>query len=234
MPGDDAVAAAWDAWHSERDELDRRHELPEAAVWRELALRRLPDLHGLAVLDCGSARGGFSRALADRGASVTAIDTSSVAVRLTEAQLAGAGRVLQADARRLPIPDATFDVVVCLQTLNYVRERSRLLAELVRVAKPGGRLVVSVLNHVSPLGASRVALELLGRDPRPPFESGMTTGSLLRLLSEHGVELENVDCGGYAVVVPGLSTFDIRWLARLPFADRLALHVCVAARMPAG
>lgn len=200
------------------------------AVWRELALRRLPALEGLAALDAGSARGGFARALAERGAAVTAVDTSSVAVELTRRQLGGAGTALRADIRRLPFPDESFDVVCCLQTLNYVPERRAATAELVRVAKPGAPIVVSVLNHVSPLGASRALLARLGRLTRPPGEAGMSPRALLRLLRASDVAVEAVEGDGHAVVVPGVATVSLPFLRRVPHAERIALHVVAFGR----
>jgi SAM-dependent methyltransferase len=226
--------AGWDAWHRGRDELEQRNALPDVAIWRELALRHLPDLSGRRVLDLGSARGGFSRALAERGARVTAVDSSTVALELTRRQLAGAGEVVRADARRLPFPEATFDVVVCLQTLNYVRPRRDVVAELARVAKPGARVVVTVLNYRSPLGASRVLLARLGRDVRPPGETGVSVTSLLRLLASQGIHVERIEGEGHAVVVPGLTTLGLPWLRRLPRAERIALHVCAAGRVARG
>jgi 2-polyprenyl-3-methyl-5-hydroxy-6-metoxy-1,4-benzoquinol methylase len=224
-------AGPWDEWHRGRDALERRSALPEVAVWRELALRHLGDVEGLSVLDCGSARGGFSRVLAERGAHVTAVDASAVAVELTRRQLQGAGEVVQADARRLPFDDDRFDAVVCLNTLNYVRPPQAVVSELVRVARPGGRLVATTLNSWSPLGASGALLARLGRNERAPGEAGISLRRLLRLLREGGVAVEAVEGAGHAVVVPKVTTLSLPWLQALPRSERIAFHVCVAGRV---
>lgn len=50
----------------------------------------------------------------------------------------------QSDALALPFPDATFEVVLCQQGLQYFPERATALREMARVLVPGGRLVLSV------------------------------------------------------------------------------------------
>jgi SAM-dependent methyltransferase len=201
-------------------------------VWRELALACLPaSLDGLTALDCGSARGGFSRALALRGARVTAVDSSSVAVELTQRLLDEGGEAVVADARRLPFGDATFDIVTCLQTLNYVGEWRDVVRELVRVAKPGAPLVVTVLNYRSPLGVSRALQARLGREVRAPGELGRSTGAVLAELRSAGVDVDAVSGDGHALAIPGLRTIGLAWLARLPRTERFAFHVCIAGRV---
>lgn len=225
------VAAAWDRWHRTRDEREQREQVPSVALWREMALRRLPDMEGLCVIDCGSARGGFSRSLAEMGADVTAVDLSKVAVELTRRQLGpGRGRVLEADARCLPFPDDTFDVGVCLQTMNHVKPHGQVLAELVRVTKPSGRIVVTASNCLSPLGATRLMVRLLRRQPdeHPPHEFALTIPGVLRTLRALDVEIEGIDGDGHAFVMPGFRTVALDWLKRVPKSGYVAFHICVA------
>ena len=61
----------------------------------------------------------------------------------------GGGRwcLSAADIRRLPFPDAGFHAVVCSEVLEHIPDHHRALAELVRVLKPGGHLVVSVPRY---------------------------------------------------------------------------------------
>lgn len=51
---------------------------------------------------------------------------------------------LQADGGRLPFRDASFDALICSETLEHVEDDVELLGELRRLARPGGRLAVSV------------------------------------------------------------------------------------------
>ena len=52
----------------------------------------------------------------------------------------------QGDAGRLPYPDDTFDVVICQQGLQFFPDRVGAMREVRRVLKPGGRLVVAVMQ----------------------------------------------------------------------------------------
>jgi arsenite methyltransferase len=48
----------------------------------------------------------------------------------------------QGDARELDVPDAAFEVAVCAQTLEFIDNADRALAEMFRVLKPGGRALI--------------------------------------------------------------------------------------------
>jgi SAM-dependent methyltransferase len=58
--------------------------------------------------------------------------------------------ILDADATDLPVPDATVDAVLILDVIEHITDPSRVLAELNRVLRPGGVIVVSV-PHAGPL-----------------------------------------------------------------------------------
>jgi GT2 family glycosyltransferase/2-polyprenyl-3-methyl-5-hydroxy-6-metoxy-1,4-benzoquinol methylase len=102
---------------------------------------------GADVLDLGCGVGYGTRMLARAARRVVGVDVSPEA-------LAHAGRAyggermafLGADARRLPLAGRSFDLVVCLEMLEHVREQDAVLAEAARVLRPGGRLVVSTPN----------------------------------------------------------------------------------------
>jgi len=105
------------------------------------------DAAGRRILDAGCGSGPLFAALRDRGAIVTGIDKSA-------GMLAQARRRLGDDAdlqvaelgRPLLFPDDTFDDVTASLVLHYLEDWGQALAELRRVLKPGGRLIVSV-NH---------------------------------------------------------------------------------------
>jgi SAM-dependent methyltransferase len=104
------------------------------------------DVAGRSILDAGCGAGPLSAALRDRGAQITAFDSSPGMVALAQKRL-GTDTVLLADlAEPLPFSTGEFDDVVASLVLHYLEDWSGPLAELRRVLKPGGRLILSV-NH---------------------------------------------------------------------------------------
>jgi ubiquinone/menaquinone biosynthesis C-methylase UbiE len=109
-------------------------------------------LRGKDVLDVGSGSGIATQLLAEAGANVTAIDLTDWAVETTRRRLAAfglEGDVLQADAERLPFEDARFDLVFSWGVIHHSSDMDRALAELVRVCRPGGQIVLMVYNRRS-------------------------------------------------------------------------------------
>ena len=105
------------------------------------------DVAGRSILDAGWGAGPLSAALRERGAQITAFDSSREMVGLAQGRLGTDARVLLADlAAPLPFSTGEFDDVVASLVLHYLEDWSGPLAELHRVLKPGGRLIVSV-NH---------------------------------------------------------------------------------------
>jgi ubiquinone/menaquinone biosynthesis C-methylase UbiE len=58
------------------------------------------------------------------------------------------------DAASMPFADATFDVVLCQQGLQFMPDRPAAVAEMARVLVPGGRLAISVWKSASPFGSA--------------------------------------------------------------------------------
>jgi SAM-dependent methyltransferase len=110
---------------------------------------------GDAVLDVGSGFGRHVYECARRGARVVALDHAADEVTETRNTLAAmvetgeiaADRltgVLRGDARCLPFPDETFDVVITSEVLEHIQDDVTAIAEMVRVLKPGGRFAATV------------------------------------------------------------------------------------------
>jgi hypothetical protein len=108
----------------------------------------------------GRDRGRFSIELARRGARVHVGDLSEVQLALTATTSGRPVVPTQVVARQrldicdlAPLPDAAFDAVVCFGgPLSYVRDRApAALAELVRVTKPGGHVLLSVMSAAGAL-----------------------------------------------------------------------------------
>jgi SAM-dependent methyltransferase len=114
---------------------------------RPEVVRLLGDLTGRDVLDVGCGSGTLTESLLDGGAAVTASDRSAAMVELARERLGDRAELGVVDlAEPLPYADAAFDDAVACLVLHYLEDWSGPLAELRRVLRPGGRLVV-VVNH---------------------------------------------------------------------------------------
>jgi SAM-dependent methyltransferase len=143
-------------------------------------LRALGPVAGRTIVEVGCGTGRLVALLAERGAAAVGVDAdpAMLAVAATRAT----GRLVRADAGRLPLPDATVDAAVAVATLEFTADPVLVLAEMARVTRPGGRLVVAVLNPRSLWGwAGRVR-------HRAPYRHGcfLPRGRLLALGHRHG------------------------------------------------
>ncbi len=135
-----------------------------AVTWALLCAHPVPQLldaaevgPGTRLLDVGTGSGTVALAAAERGADVTAVDAQPDMVELVARRLPAA-RTRVAVLPKLPFEDDEFDVVTGNFVLNHVGTPVAALAELRRVARPGGRIAVTVWSV--PPGAGQ---ELLGR-----------------------------------------------------------------------
>jgi ubiquinone/menaquinone biosynthesis C-methylase UbiE len=113
------------------------------------------DFEGLAgkdVLEVGCGSGIAVQLFAEAGAKVTAVDLTDWAVETTRRRLEAfglEGDVCQADAEQLPFWEGSFDLVFSWGVIHHTTDMDRALAELVRVCRPGGRVVLMVYNRRS-------------------------------------------------------------------------------------
>ena len=105
------------------------------------------DVAGRRILDAGCGPGAISAALRDGGAVMSGFDRSKAMVELARQRLGQQVDLRVADiSRPLPYLDAAFDDVIASLVLHYLEDWTAPLAELRRVLKRGGRLIVAV-NH---------------------------------------------------------------------------------------
>lgn len=101
-------------------------------------------------LDVGCGTGALTEVLVELGgaSSVVGVDRSDGFVRHSrERTFAAAVTFAEGDAQALPVPSDAFDVVVSGLVLNFVPEPARMLAEMTRAAKPGGRVALYVWDQ---------------------------------------------------------------------------------------
>jgi len=130
------------------EEMSRRQERVAATgdmrAQRHYVLGLMQLQPGEAVLDVGTGNGIFSRemlAIVGETGQVTGVDGSETMVMMAR-EICPNGTFLQGDATDLPVESGRFDVVTASQVLCFVPDAARAVAEMFRILKPGGRLIV--------------------------------------------------------------------------------------------
>ena len=120
------------------------------------------------AIDVGTGAGALALALAPLVREVVGVDLVPELLELARERAADLGAVtfVDADAEHLPFDDFSFDLAGTLRTLHHVPHPERVLAELVRVTRSGGRvLVVDQIAPVDPLAAIELDRFERARDP---------------------------------------------------------------------
>ena len=121
-------------------EMIRRKE-----VVLEVVRDYLQDRFGLNILECGCGPGGVLRELPMTEQRVFGLDINPESLRIVRQDCQQA-QLVCGDLERLPFTAATFDIVLCVGVLSYLREDREALVELSRLLKPGGLLVLANPN----------------------------------------------------------------------------------------
>ena len=119
---------------------------------QKLLFELLGSVADKALLDVGCGDGALASELARRGAIVIGLDADSVMIAAAQRRTDIEGtrlRLIEGRAEGLPFGDATFDGVLAVTVLCFVRDAERAVAEMARVLKPGGRLVIGELGRWS-------------------------------------------------------------------------------------
>jgi O-antigen biosynthesis protein len=140
-------------------------------------------------LGCGDGRLGAELDATE----LVAADVSPVALERAGRRLPAARLVeLDPDAP-LPFPDSSFDLVLCAETLEHVRDLQLLLSEARRVLRPGGELALTTPAHGRLTGLAILLGGFERRfDPLSPHLRFLTRRSLRALLGELGFEVHSL------------------------------------------
>lgn len=133
-----------------------RPEYPADAVWW-LAGDDPAD-----VVDLGAGTGKLTRGLAALGHRVTAVEPLGEMLECLRRALPEV-RAVEGSAERIPLPDASADVVVCAQAFHWFDQQAAL-AEIARVLRPGGRVALVWNSRDDRVPWTAMLSETIGRE----------------------------------------------------------------------
>ena len=144
----------------------------------KVVLEHLGDLNGKRVADVGCGKGRFARIVKERnpGASVVALDLAEAMLRPIPSEI----ERVAASMTALPLSTAAFDGAYATESLEHAVDIPAAVAELARIVKPGGRIVIIDKNA-----------EAWGRLKTPEWEQWFGRKELEKLLSRHCREVSS-------------------------------------------
>lgn len=182
------------------DDVAKRYDLLNALLsfgqergWRRDTVAAVAPRPGETILDLAAGTGTSSAPFSEAGARVFPTDLSMGMLRVGKQQQPDL-QFVNADALRLPYSDASFDAVTISYGLRNVEDTPAALTELLRVTKPGGRIVVNEFSTPSlpawrwlyEQGALR-AVPLMARISSNPVAYGYLAESILAWPDQAGL-----------------------------------------------
>jgi SAM-dependent methyltransferase len=157
------------------------------------------------VLDVGCGVGHWAQVLAaalPADAQVVGVDRDPLWISKATERAAAQGisdrfQYRVSDARTLPFPDASFDLVTCQTVLSHVADPGAVIAEMTRVTRPGGLVLAAEPNNIS---TSLVLNSITFEDPVEDILAGVR----LQLICERGKAALGEGNNSVGDVVPGL------------------------------
>lgn len=125
----------------------RWHRYLKKSTDQTLAVLDPKDGEHIADLGCGTGFLLHRAAENNPGLHLVGIDISREMLREARQMVSGQALLTEADARRLPFQDATFNAVVISSMLQCLPDANRVLSEAARILRPVGRLVVTVWDE---------------------------------------------------------------------------------------
>ena len=146
-PGEQRAAKVGDLFAAIARRYDLINDLQSFGLhrlWKRRLIRLAHVRPGERALDLCCGTGDVAFALARAGVEVAGLDFSEPMLEVAQERfkVQGLVRFLKGDAQHLPFSDATFDVVTISYGLRNLADWEKGLREMLRVAKPGGRLLV--------------------------------------------------------------------------------------------
>lgn len=135
------VASMFDGVARRYDVMNQIMTLGAVDRWRELVVEAVEPAPGQVILDLAAGTGTSSATFAERGAEVYPTDISTGMLAVGK-QRQPSLHFVAGDATRLPYADNVFDAVTISYGLRNVEDTRAALTEMLRVTRPGGRVVI--------------------------------------------------------------------------------------------
>jgi len=153
---------------------------------------------GTRFLDLGCGGGGASELAASKGAQVTGIDASENLIEIARRRVPG-GRFFVGDLEELPLESHAYDVVSASNSLQFVGDKARALAEVKRAKTEDGKFVIGMWAETEKCEMSTVfkAVMEVAQAPHSPEPSLTERDNLAALLTSNGfkiIEEQEVEC----------------------------------------
>jgi ubiquinone/menaquinone biosynthesis C-methylase UbiE len=165
-------------------DIMRRQAIPP--LWRDAAPRSILDV------GCGTGRTLAQLRAAFPGAELVGLDLSPYYLAEARTILGDDVKLLEGNAEAMPVPDASFDAIVSVYLFHELprNARRKVMAEMFRVLRPGGRVVI--LDSVQRSDAEEIVyfLERFQRELHEPFYRDYIGDDLAAALRESGFDVE--------------------------------------------
>jgi demethylmenaquinone methyltransferase/2-methoxy-6-polyprenyl-1,4-benzoquinol methylase len=158
VPETEKARKVAEVFHSVASNYDIMNDLMSGGlhrIWKAFTISRAAIRPGMKVLDIASGTGDLAKAFAKRAGragEVWMTDINDSMLRVGRDRMINTGLVLPTavcDAEKLPFPDGYFDRVSVAFGLRNMTHKDRALAEMARVLKPGGKLLVLEFSKVA-------------------------------------------------------------------------------------
>lgn len=146
---DEKVANSYDSYY-ETDYGKRVDELEKAAL-----LKVITEVPCGRMLELGSGTGHWTAFFVDQGFSVTASEVSDAMLVHARKKLAGKVQFMKADIMNLSAESESVEIIAVVAALEFCEDQMQAFANIYRVLKPKGWLVVGCLNADSTLGKTK-------------------------------------------------------------------------------
>jgi len=150
--GTDRAARVQDLFAAVAPRYDLINDLQSLGLhrwWKRRMIRLAAPSAGMKVLDLCCGTGDVALAFGQRGAEVTGLDFSPAMLEIADKRLSQAKvsedlivDFIQGDAQNLPFEDGSFDIVTISYGLRNLADWRKGLEEMIRVTRPGGRILV--------------------------------------------------------------------------------------------